>query len=104
MVQIIRLYSVATITRKVQYCGTGDWREGEEQQPIHHWHTTTTLEHVLATRQSSFSLLTLCPAPATSTYVRSLYSTACPASWPSNAEEGRVLCTYEVQKHNWQYG
>ena len=58
--------------------------------------TTLKHVHVFVTQQSSFSLLTLCPAPATSTYVRSLYSTACPASWPSNAGEGRMLHTYTV--------
>ena len=35
-------------------------------------------------------LLTQCASPATSTYVRLLYSTVYPATWPSNAVVGRV--------------
>jgi len=35
--------------------------------------------------------LTWCPAPGTSTYVKSLYSTVYPATWPSNAVKKRVL-------------
>ena len=40
-------------------------------------------------------LLTLCAPPATSTYVRLLYSTVDPATWPSNPVEWRAFVTRE---------
>ena len=39
----------------------------------------------------NLALLTLCAPPGTSTYVRSLYSTVYPATWPSNAVKRRVV-------------
>ena len=43
----------------------------------------------------NLALLTLCAPPATSTYVRLLYSTVDPATWPSNPVEWRVFVTRE---------
>ena len=51
------------------------------------------------------ALLTQCPPPATSTYVMLLYSTVYPATWPSNAGEGRVvICRAQKRNYQQQFG